>query len=116
MAAQAKAGAVKALALTADKRSDTAPQLPTVIESGMPGFEASSWQGLLAPAGTPKEIVQKLNAALVKILASDEIKQRFLTSGVQPAPSTPEEFRRFIQAENQRWKAVAIAANIQPED
>ncbi|SSW64252.1 hypothetical protein AVE30378_00951 [Achromobacter veterisilvae] len=111
-----KAGKVKALALTADKRSDAAPQLPTVIEEGVPGFEASSWQGLLAPAGTPKDIVQKLNAALVKILASDEIKQNFSASGVQPSPSTPEEFRRFIVAENQRWKSVAAAAGIQPQD
>lgn len=111
-----KGGKVKALALTADKRSDAAPQLPTVSESGIQGFEASSWQGLLAPAGTPKEIVQKLNDALVKILASNELKQSFAASGVQPAPSTPAEFRQFIQAENQRWKSVATAANIQPED
>jgi len=111
-----KDGKIKALALTADKRSDVAPQLPTVIEEGIPGFEASSWQGLLAPAGTPKEIVQKLNAALVKILASNEIRQSFAASGVQPTPSSPDEFRRFILAENQRWKNVAAAANILPED
>ncbi|ART49558.1 Bug family tripartite tricarboxylate transporter substrate binding protein [Acidovorax carolinensis] len=111
-----KGGKVKALAITADKRSDAAPQLPTVSESGIQGFEASSWQGLLAPAGTPKEIVQKLNEALVKILMSNEIKQSFAASGVQPTPSTPAEFRQFIQAENQRWKSVAAAANIQPED
>lgn len=116
MGALVKGGKVKALALTADKRSDAAPQLPTVGESGIQGFEASSWQGLLAPAGTPKEIVQKLNDALVKILASNEIKQSFAASGVQPAPSTPAEFRQFIQAENQRWRSVAAAANIQPED
>lgn len=116
MGALVKGGKVKALALTASKRSDAAPSLPTVAESGMHGFEASSWQGLLAPAGTPKEIVQKLSDALVKILASDEIKQSFAASGVQPAPSTPAEFRQFIQAENQRWKSVAAAANIQPED
>ena len=107
MGALVKGGKVKALALTADKRSDAAPQLPTVGESGIQGFEASSWQGLLAPAGTPKEIVQKLNDALVKILASNEIKQSFAASGVQPAPSTPAEFRQFIQAENQRWRSVA---------
>lgn len=111
-----KGGKVKALAITADKRSEAAPQLPTVSESGIQGFEASSWQGLLAPAGTPKEIVQKLNDALVKILMSNEIKQSFAASGVQPTPSTPAEFRQFIQAENQRWKSVAAAANIQPED
>lgn len=111
-----RGGKVKALALTADKRSDAAPQLPTVGESGIQGFEASSWQGLLAPAGTPKEIVQRLSDALVKILASSEIQQSFAASGVQPAPSTPAEFRRFIQAENQRWRNVAAAANIQPED
>jgi len=116
MGALVRGGKVKALALTADKRSDAAPQLPTVSESGIQGFEASSWQGLLAPAGTPKEIVQKLNDALVKILASNELKQSFAASGVQPAPSTPAEFRQFIQAENQRWKSVATAANIQPED
>lgn len=112
MGALVKGGKVKALALTADKRSDAAPQLPTVGESGIQGFEASSWQGLLAPAGTPREIVQKLNDALVKILASNEIKQSFAASGVQPAPSTPAEFRQFIQAENQRWRSVAAAANI----
>lgn len=111
-----KGGKVKALAITADKRSEAAPQLPTVSESGIQGFEASSWQGLLAPAGTPKEIVQKLNDALIKILMSNEIKQSFAASGVQPTPSTPAEFRQFIQAENQRWKSVAAAANIQPEN
>ena len=116
MGSQVKAGKVKALALTADKRSETAPQLPTVIEAGLAGFEASSWQGLLAPAGTPKDVVQKLNTALVKILKSNEIKQSFAASGVQPSPSSPAEFRQFIQAENQRWKSVAAAANIQPED
>ncbi len=111
-----KGGQVKALALTAEQRSDAAPQLPTVIEEGVPGFEASSWQGLLAPAGTPKEIVQKLNAALVKILASDDIRQNFAAQGVQPAPSSPEEFRRYIVAENKRWKDVAAAAHIQPQE
>ncbi|CAB3812469.1 hypothetical protein LMG1860_00550 [Achromobacter denitrificans] len=116
MGALVKAGKVKALALTAETRSDAAPELPTVIEEGMPGFEASSWQGLLAPAGTPREIVQTLNAALVRILASDEIKRNFAASGVQPSPSSPEEFRRFIVAENQRWKQVAAASGIQPQD
>lgn len=112
---QVRAGRVRGLAVTSDQKLDIAPEFDTVSATAIKGFEASSWQGLLAPAGTPPEIINKLNQAVVKILQSDEIKQNFAKSGVQPSPSTPAEFRQYIQDENARYKKVAKDANIQPE-
>ncbi len=112
---QVKAGRVRGLALTSDKPLDIAPEFTTVSGTVIPGFEASSWQGVLAPAGTPSEIVDKLNAAIVKILKTEEIKKSFAANGVEPSPSTPAEFTQFIENENARWKKVAAQAGIEAE-
>lgn len=112
---QVRADKVRGLAVTSDSKLEIAPEFVTVSETAIKGFEASSWQGLLAPAGTPQPIIEKLNQAVVKILKTEEIKQNFAKSGVQPSPSTPAEFRTYIQNENARWKKVALEANIQPE-
>ncbi|WP_151448656.1 Bug family tripartite tricarboxylate transporter substrate binding protein [Lacisediminimonas profundi] len=112
---QVKGGRVKGLALTSDKRLEIANELPTVSETAIAGFEASSWQGVLAPAGTPADIVKKLNEAIVKILKTNEIKQQFAAAGVQPSPSTPAEFRKHIVDENARWRKVADTAGIVAE-
>ena len=112
---QVRGGKVRGLAITSEKKLEIAPEFNTVSDTAIKGFEASSWQGLLAPAGTPPEIVNKLNQAVVKILQTDEIKQNFAKSGVQPSPSTPAEFRKYILDENARYQRVAKDANIQPE-
>jgi tripartite-type tricarboxylate transporter receptor subunit TctC len=94
-----KAGKLRALAVTTAKRSAIAPELPTLAESVLPGFEVSTWQAVLAPAGTPREIVQRLNAEIVKAMALPEMKQKFLSFGTDAATGTPDELGRFLAAE-----------------
>jgi len=108
-------GKARALAVTTDKRSATAPTLPTVAESGYANFDVSSWQGIVVPAGTPKAVIQRLNRDLVKVLATPEMKERFAQYSAVTAASTPEQFSSYIKEENARWKKVAIDAGIKPE-
>jgi tripartite-type tricarboxylate transporter receptor subunit TctC len=103
---QIKAGKLKALAVTSAQRSTVLPDVPTVAESGLPGFEASSWFGLLAPAGTPKDIIAKLNGEVVKWLATPEAKERLATQGAIPAGLSPDDFTRHIAAETVKWQKV----------
>lgn len=105
-----KANKVRGLAVTGAKRSPAIPELPTVAESGLPGFEARQWYGVLAPAGTPKEIVTRLNSEIVTIVRSPEVTKRFLSEGSEPIGSTPEEFARYIKAEIAKW-AKAVEAS-----
>ncbi len=108
-------GKVKALAVTTDKRSATAPTLPTVAESGYANFDVSSWQGIVVPAGTPKAVIQRLNQDLVKVLSTPEMKERFAQYSAVTAASTPEQFSSYIKEENARWQKVAIDAGVKPE-
>jgi len=101
-----RGGKLKALAVTSAKRSPAAPDIPTVAESGLPGYEAIAWNGLLAPAGTPKEVVAKLNAELKKALELPEIKERFAAQGFAAAYSTPEAYAAFINTEVDKWARV----------
>ena len=94
-----KAGKLRAIAVTTAKRSAVAPELPTLAEGALPGFAVSTWQAVLAPAGTPREIVQRLNAEIVKAMALPEMKERFLSFGTDAATSTPEELGRFLADE-----------------
>jgi len=96
---QVKAGKLRALAVTTARRSAIAPELPTLGESALPGFEVSTWQAVFAPAGTPREIVQKLNAEIVKAMALPDIREKFVSFGTDAASSTPEELGRFLAAE-----------------
>ena len=96
---QVKAGKLRALAVTTAKRSAIAPELPTLAESALPGFEVSTWQAVMAPAGTPRDIVQRLNAEVAKAMALPEVRERFLSFGTDAASSTPEELGRFLAAE-----------------
>jgi tripartite-type tricarboxylate transporter receptor subunit TctC len=105
-----KAGKLKALATTGKTRSPLFPDLPTADESGLPGYEAVGWFGLLAPAHTPDEIVQKLNAASVEILKSDDVRERLAKLGAEPHPMTPAEYGKFINADLKKWMAVMQAA------
>ena len=110
-----KAGSVRALAVTTAKRSAAAPDVPTMAEAGLKGYETSTWGGILAPAGTPKDVVAKLNAEMNKALASPEVRQKMLGAGIEPAGGSPRDFADFMQSEIAKWSDVAKAAGIQPE-
>lgn len=110
-----KSGRLRAIASTGLKRSASVPDIPTVAEQGVAGFNGSSWLGLAAPAGTPKEIVAKLSAATARALAAPEVRERFVSQGVEPVGSTPDEYAAFIAAEIPRWAAAAKAGKIQPQ-
>lgn len=105
-----KAGKLKALAVTSSQRSPSAPGIPTVAESGLPGYEAIAWNGLLAPAGTPKEVVDRLSAELKKVLDNPEVAQRFEAQGFAAAWSTPTAYAGFLQAEVDKWGKVVKAS------
>ena len=102
-----KAGRLRAIAVTTARRSAVAPELPTLSESGLPGFDASTWQAVFAPAGTPRQIVQRLNAEIVKAMAAPEMKDKFLTFGTDAATSTPEELGRYLASEVAKITKIA---------
>jgi len=110
---QIKAGKVRALAITSAKRSPVAPDLPTVAESGYPGFEVIGWFGWLAPAGTPKAVVGRLNQEIVKALAVPEVNERLLSLSTVPVGDKPEDFAQFIRSEYDKWARVIKAAKIE---
>ncbi|MEW6100265.1 MAG: tripartite tricarboxylate transporter substrate binding protein [Pseudomonadota bacterium] len=102
-----KAGKLKALAVTTAKRSEALPDVPTIAEAGpLPGYEASSWFGLLAPAGTPADIINRLQQETAKALASPALKERLISQGAIPSGMTPAEFARLIDAEHKKWAQV----------
>jgi tripartite-type tricarboxylate transporter receptor subunit TctC len=109
-AGQVKAGKVVALAVSTASRSPMFPNVPTVAEAGISGFEYDQWYGLLVSAKTPRPLVNTLNKEVVRILALPDIKERLLTQGATPAPSSPEEFDKFIRSEVDRFAKVLIAA------
>ena len=101
-----KSGRVKAIAITSKERFRLVPDLPTVAEQGIPGFEATNWFGILAPHGTPQPIIAMLGSRFVAQLKSADVKDRFLNDGADPIGSTPEEFTALIKAELARWAEV----------
>jgi len=103
---QVKNGKLKALAVSSAKRVAAAPDLPTVAEQGLPGFETGSWQGVVAAAGTPKEIVAKFNAELTRILNTQDMKDKLAAQGTEVRTDTPESFAAFIRDEKARWAKV----------
>lgn len=106
---------IRALAGTSLKRSSAFPDLPTVAESGLPGFDAVLTYGLVAPAGTPRSVVEKLNAALRSALATDEVKRRLIQEGAEPLPATPEEHAAIIDREETKWSALIKSAGVKAE-
>jgi len=112
---QARAGRLRALGVTSATRVAAAPDVPTIAEAGVPGYESLQWYGLLAPAGTPKEIVGRLNQEAVAILRSPEVTARLASDGGIVVASTPEAFGAYIRAESDKWAKVARAAGIKPE-
>jgi tripartite-type tricarboxylate transporter receptor subunit TctC len=110
-----KAGKLKALGVSSKDRSQFAPEVPSVHEAGVPGYDVTVWFGVLTVAGTPPEIVQRLNREMVKILTSPEIKERISRSGVDVVAGTPEHFSGFLKAEVARWAKVVKDANIRAD-
>lgn len=109
------AGKARALAVTTDKRASAAPQLPTVAEQGFAGFDVSSWQGIVVPAGTPKTVIQRLHRALVNVMASADVKDKFAQYSAMAVATSPEQFSAYIKEELSRWQKVAQQAGVKPE-
>ena len=101
-----KSGKLRPLAVTSSVRSPLMPELPTVAETGLPGFEVASWFGVVAPAGTPKEIVARLNADIVRIVSSADMRERFAGLGAEPHANSPEQFSQFILTEFKKWAQI----------
>lgn len=112
---QVKSGKLKGIAVGSAKRSPAAPEIPTVAEAGVPGFEYVTWYGLFAPAATPRDIVARLNTEVVRILADPELAQRFSSQGAEPSSTTPEQLAKFQRDEHERWKRVIQSAAIKLE-
>lgn len=110
-----KAGKLKPLAVTDAKRAAILPHLPTIAEAGVPGYEATGWFGIVAPAATPKAIVDGLQAKISGILSNSEMKERLMRDGAQPVASTPEEFASIIKTDVGKWTKVIRSAGIKPE-
>lgn len=107
-----KTGRLRPVAVANRQRSSAFPDVPTIGESAVPGYEASAWYGLFAPAGTPAEVIRKLNAEMVHALQDPELRQRLVALGAEPIGSTPEEASQFVRAEYDKWAKVVRAANI----
>ena len=112
---QVQAGRLKAIAVGSEQRSSFMPQMPTISESGVPGYFAEFWWGIAAPSRTPNDIVNRLATELTRALQSPDLKRRFATEGAEPSVMTREQFTQFVANEITRWRKVAREANIQPE-
>jgi tripartite-type tricarboxylate transporter receptor subunit TctC len=112
---QAKSGKLRALAVTTAKRSSIAPEVPTMAEAGLPGYELGSWHGVFAPARTPAEIVARLNAAIVKGIQSADVKDKLGALGVEPVGNSPEAFSAFVRAEVPKWAKVVKESGAKAE-
>jgi len=110
-----QAGKLKALAVTSPKRFDPLPSLPTVAESGVPGYEAIGWFGIFAPAATPRDVVARISTDANKVLDEPEVKRRMLSMGAEPAGNSPEQFARFVRDEMDKWTKLMKERGITPE-
>ena len=112
---QIEAGKVRAFGVSTATRSASMPDIPSIAEAGVPGYEAVQWYGFLAPAGTPAEIIKQIHAESLKALSSAEMKEKLATDGAEPSPTSPEEFGAHIRNEIEKWRKVAKAAGIEPQ-
>jgi len=110
-----KGGKIKGIAVASKKRMEAAPDLPTIIEGGVPDFVTGSWQGLLAPAGTPPDIIKKINGAVVEVINTPEMKAKLTGMGADVIGDSPENFAKFLREDTMKWAKVAKEANIKPE-
>ena len=113
--AQIRAGRMKAIAVSTLRRSSALPDVPTLNETGLPGYNAASWYGLFAPAGTPKKVLEILSREVVKIMRVADIREKFANDGFEPAGYAPAEFRKFLRAELAKWAKVVKSAGIKPQ-
>ena len=111
----AKSGKLRAVAVTSLKRSAAVPEIPTVAESGLPGYEATAWQGVLAPAGTPRDVIVKLNTEMVRIINQPDVRKQLGDQGYEPAGNSPEQFAEYIKSEIAKWTRVIKAAGLKAE-
>ncbi len=109
-----RSGRLKALAVGSAVRSPAIPEIPTVAEAGVPGFDYSTWYGLFAPAGIPRVLIARLNAAAAQALLAPQLAQPLRTQGSEPRPTTPEELARFMRVEHTRWERVVKATGLAP--
>jgi tripartite-type tricarboxylate transporter receptor subunit TctC len=109
---QVRSGKLRVLAVAGDTRAKALPDVPTVAEAGYPGYEANSWNGIVAPAGTPRPIVDRLNAAMVKVLQLPEVRDTMIADGAEPAYNTPDQFGVYIRACHAKWGKVIKAAGL----
>jgi tripartite-type tricarboxylate transporter receptor subunit TctC len=105
-----QSGKLRGIAVTSAKRLEGVPNLPTMIEAGLPGFEVTAWFGLLAPAGTPAAVISKIHADTVRVLGMADVRERFKTHAAEPSGNKPEEFAAFIRAETVKWAKVIKAS------
>ena len=114
-APQIQAGKVRPIAVFSARRTPVAPDVPTTQEAGIPGIEVELWYGILTSAGTPRDIVERLNAEIVRALAAPEVREKLAASGIEPLTDTPDEFAKFIRSETARFAKVIKDAGIKPE-
>ena len=110
-----KSGQVRALAVTTPKRSALLPDLPTMSEAGVPGYDATSWYGILGPAGLPRDIVMRLNVEFARVVHGADVKERFAAMGIEPVTGTPEEFANYIRGQVVKWSEVARSSGVELE-
>ena len=110
-----KSGELRAIAVTSAQRSPAAPQIPTLAESGLPGFEATSWFALFAPAGLPRETQMKINAETARVLAMPDVKEKLATLGLEAAPGTPDQLATLVQSEMAKWAKVVKESGAKPD-
>jgi tripartite-type tricarboxylate transporter receptor subunit TctC len=115
MAPNVRAGKLKALGTSGKTRSTVLPEVPTVSEAGVAGYEAVIWLGIMAPAGTPKPIVDRLNAEITRATASPELKEAWLKQGATPMAMTPEEFGRFLREDIEKWARIVKLSGARPD-
>jgi tripartite-type tricarboxylate transporter receptor subunit TctC len=108
-----RAGKLRALAVASNRRLDVAPEIPTFAEAGLPGIEAFAWQGIFLPAGTPRELVARLQSVIVRVVNMPEIRNPIIETGGEVGGNTPEEFAAFVRADRERWKKAVADANLQ---
>jgi tripartite-type tricarboxylate transporter receptor subunit TctC len=112
---QIRAGAVRALGISAARRLDVAPEIPTIAEAGLPGYEVTGWNGILAPAHTPRPIIDKLNKTIVEALRTPELEKLLREQGLEPAGNSPEQFAQLMHADIEKWIRVTREAGIKPQ-
>jgi tripartite-type tricarboxylate transporter receptor subunit TctC len=111
----AQSGRLRALAVTGAKRTPAAPDIPTMVEAGVPGYEAVNWFGVAVPAKTPPAIVTRLSQEIARVLRLPDVSERLLAQGMEPTSSTPEGFAAYIRSETAKWAKVVKAAGVKPE-